>query len=324
MKRTEILTSRIKLQQLRVFAAVAQTGSMVKAARQLAISQPVVSKVVADLEDLLEVRLFDRSPQGVTPTLYGHALFRRSAIIFDDIKTTVDEINFLSDPTLGELRFGSTEPVFAGLGTAALERLWTRHPQVASRVVQADSRTLIERELIPRRIELALMPLRAPLDRDDLETTMLYRDFWHVVAGKSSPWARRRKILLEELVDEPWCATPLDTEIGSLLYEPFRAKGLKPPHLAVSSVLSPHTVVRLLEGGRLLTVMADSLLNHFFAGRFAIKTLAVELSCPTFHVAVVTVKHRTISPLARYFIDRVREIAAELEERRARVRRSPA
>lgn len=324
MKPSDVLIRRIKLQQLRVFAAVAQTGSMLSAAKQLAVSQPVVSKVVADLEGLLAVRLFDRSPQGVTPTLYGHALLKRSAIIFDDLKTSVEEIGFLSDPTVGELRIGSTEPVFAGVGTAALERLWERYPRVSSRVVQADSRTLIERELIPRRIELALMPLRAPHSREDLETTMLYRDFWHVVCGTSNRWARRRRIKLEDLVDEPWCATPLDTEIGSLLYEPFRAIGLKPPHMAVSSVLSPHAVVRLLEGGRLLTVMADSLMNHFFAGRFAIKKLAVELPCPEFHVAVVTVRNRTISPLARYFIDCAREIASELQEKRVKRRRSTA
>jgi DNA-binding transcriptional LysR family regulator len=70
---TELIGHRIKLQHLRVVMAVAQWGSMAKAAKRLAITQPVVSKVIADLEEVLGVRLFDRSPQGVEPTPYGSA-----------------------------------------------------------------------------------------------------------------------------------------------------------------------------------------------------------------------------------------------------------
>src|ERR1043165_5182061 len=101
-----IIGHRLKLQHLSVAMAVAQQRSMGKAARQLAVSQPVVSKTVADLEHLLGVRLFDRSPQGVEPTLYCRALLKRSAAIFDDVRTRIEEIRFLADPSAGELRIG--------------------------------------------------------------------------------------------------------------------------------------------------------------------------------------------------------------------------
>ena len=100
---------------------------MGKAAKQLAVSQPVVSKVIADLEHLLGVRLFDRSPQGVEPTLYCRALLKRSVAIFDDVRTSIEEIRFLADPISGELRIGSTEPLLAGLVTATMERLWQKY-----------------------------------------------------------------------------------------------------------------------------------------------------------------------------------------------------
>src|ERR1700759_359335 len=128
MAQSDLVGQRIKLQQLKVGMAVAEWGSMAKAAKHLAISQPVVSKVIADLEDLLGVRLFDRSPQGVEPTPYGRALLKRSITIFDDLRTSVDEIKFMADPTAGELRLGSTEPMLAGLGRAIMERLWHRDP----------------------------------------------------------------------------------------------------------------------------------------------------------------------------------------------------
>lgn len=98
---TELVDQRIKLQHLWVVMAVAQWGSMAKAAKRLAISQPVVSKVIADLEDVLGVRLFDRSSQGVEPTPYGRALLKRSTAIFDDLKTGVDEIKFTPTPRPG-------------------------------------------------------------------------------------------------------------------------------------------------------------------------------------------------------------------------------
>ena len=312
----DVVGRRLKLQHLAVVEAVARCGSMGKAARQLAVSQPVVSKTVLDLEHLLGVRLFDRSRQGVEPTIYCRALLRRSVAIFDDVRASVEEIRFLADPVAGDLRIGSTEPLLAGIVTAAMERLWREHPRVALRALQAASATLLERDLPERRIELAVVPTRTLPLRNDLDAIPLYRDFWHVVAGSGSPWLRRRTLDLADLVDALWCATPLESAIGSLLIDAFRAEGLEPPRLAVSSVMSPPVVARLLENGRFVAVIADSFLNHFYAGRLAIRRLPVALNCLPFDIAVVTLKGRTISPVAQLFVDQARAIGAELTRSR--------
>jgi DNA-binding transcriptional LysR family regulator len=172
MVQTELVSSRLKLQHLKVVMAVAEWGSMARAAKHLAITQPVVSKVIADLEDVLGVRLFDRSPQGVEPTPYGRALLKRGVAIFDDLRTSVDEIKFMADPTAGELRVGSTEPLLAGLGAAVMERLWQQYPRINFRVVQADSAMLLGRDLPERRIELAIVPLVRPSVSENLEATV--------------------------------------------------------------------------------------------------------------------------------------------------------
>src|SRR4051812_24187428 len=72
------ISRRIKLRQLNVFIAVVQCGSMAKAAEQLAISQPVISKTIAELEQILGLPVLERSRLGVQPTLYGRALLGRS------------------------------------------------------------------------------------------------------------------------------------------------------------------------------------------------------------------------------------------------------
>src|SRR5882757_7173789 len=100
MDRIEQISRRLKLRQLSVLAAVVQCGSMAKAAERLAITQPVVSKAIADdLENTLGVRLLDRGPKGVDPTLYGRALLKRSVAIFNDLTASVSEIEVLANRT---------------------------------------------------------------------------------------------------------------------------------------------------------------------------------------------------------------------------------
>jgi DNA-binding transcriptional LysR family regulator len=311
MIQTELIGQRIKLQHLKVAMAVAEWGSMAKAAKRLAISQPVVSKVIADLEDVLGVRLFDRSPQGVEPTPYGRAFLKRSIAIFDDLRTGVDEIKFMADPSSGELRIGSTEPLLAGLGLAVMERLWRQYPRVNFRVVEADSATLVNRDLPERRIELALVPVLKPSAGEDLETTILFHDSLRVVVGVKSRWAQRRRITLAELIDEPWCLAP--TSVGSLMTDAFRASGLAMPRIAVTTT-NAHLLFQLLESGRFVGHFGDGLL-HFCANRFALKKLPIELPIQPFAVAIIALKNRTISPVAQLFIDCAREVAKPLVKR---------
>jgi len=123
MPRPAQIKRRLKLRQLEILSAVAESGTMGKAAQRLAVSQPVVSKAIADLEQMLGVQLLDRGQRGAEPTLYGRALLRRSLAIFDEINQGVSEIDFLADPTAGELHIGCTETITAGLVAAAIERL---------------------------------------------------------------------------------------------------------------------------------------------------------------------------------------------------------
>jgi len=314
MMQADLVGHRLKLQHLKVVMAVAEWGSMAKAARHLAITQPVVSKVVADLEDVLGVRLFDRSPQGVEPTPYGRALLKRSIAIFDDLRTSVDEIKFLADPTSGELRVGSTEPLLAGLGAAVMERLWQRYPRINFRVVEADSATLLSRDLPERRVELAIVPLVSASVREDLTATILFQDHMRLVVGMKSRWARRRKVTLAELIDEPWCVAP--SSVGSLLVGAFGACGLEMPRIAVSATTA-HLLFQLLESGRFVGHFGDALLN-FYTKRFALRKLPIELPIQPFWVAIITLKNRTISPVAQLFIDCACEVARPMAKRQSR------
>jgi DNA-binding transcriptional LysR family regulator len=97
----------MKLRDLHILMAVAQAGSMNKAAVVLNMTQPAVSRSIAELERALGVSLLDRNAQGVSPTAYGRALLDGGTAVFDDLHQAVKNIEFLADPAAGEVRIGS-------------------------------------------------------------------------------------------------------------------------------------------------------------------------------------------------------------------------
>ena len=100
---------RIRLRHLHVFLTVVQTGSMAKAATQLGVAQPTISETIANLESSYGVRLLDRNPRGVEPTIYGSALHTRCLAAFDELRQTGRDMEHLADPKAGELRIGCQE-----------------------------------------------------------------------------------------------------------------------------------------------------------------------------------------------------------------------
>src|SRR5262245_62745126 len=133
-----------------MFLAVALSGSMAKAAKTLATSQPAISKAIADMEHNLGVRLLDRSSQGVEPTQYGRALIKCGTVVFDELKQGINEIGFLADPTVGELRIGCPDPIAAGLVSTVIDRILQKHPRITFGI-EAGS---LDRQLRERNVEL--------------------------------------------------------------------------------------------------------------------------------------------------------------------------
>jgi len=307
MQWSDRIGRRIKLRDMHILLTVARSGSMGKAATELAMSQPAVSKAISDLEHVLDVRLFDRSPQGIAPTLYGEALLRCGTVVFDDLKQGVKELEFLSDPTVGELSIGCPEPVADGFVAAVIDRFSREYPKVQFNVVTADSATLHGRELARRNIEIALGWMFAPFLPQHANVEILFDDRWVLMVAANSPWARKRSLTLAQLIDEPWVLPP-DSPVGSYIADGFRAAGVEPPRASVLTFSLPlHR--RLLATGRYLTALPLSMLHY---GASSLRGLAVKFPVRPRPVAIMTLKNRTLSPLAERFIDCARELAKSL------------
>ena len=130
MDESERIERRLKLHDMRVLMSVVAAGSMSKAAERLGTSQPALSRSIADLEHAVGVRLLDRSPHGVEPTAYGRALIKRGVAAFDELRQGIKDIEFLADPTAGELRIGTSEAIAAVIVSPVIERLARQYPRI--------------------------------------------------------------------------------------------------------------------------------------------------------------------------------------------------
>jgi DNA-binding transcriptional LysR family regulator len=306
MGQIERIERRLKLHDVRVLMSVVEAGSMAKAAERLGTSQPAVSRSIADLEHTLGVRLLERSPWGVEPTQYGHAIIRRGVAVFDELRQGVKDIEFLADPTAGELHIGCPEPIATGPVLAVVNRLTRRHPRIVFHIATGNAPS-IYRGLMERTIEVGITRVIGRLDEEVLRVDTLFDDLLVVAAGARNPLTRRRRIELAELAGERWVMPLSDSFTTALATEAFRESGLEPPHATVITQSQSMRNRLLLTGGFLTFI-------HGFAlavpGRSPIiRPLPVAMPGTRRPIAIITLKKRVLSPLAEYFIDNMRSIA---------------
>jgi len=310
---------RLKLRELRILLAVVKAGSMAKGAAELAISQPNVSKAISDLEHAFGVRLLDRSPRGVEPTTYGLAVIKRATAVFDELRQSVKEVEFLADPTSGELRFGCTD-FTAGIVGVAIDRMSRRYSRIAFDVVSAAGADL-QHELRARNIEFFLTVLEDYFDKEDFDTEMLYDDPLMVVADAQHPLVRRRSLQLAELVREPWALPPANTGSGGYIRDVFHMNGLALPATIVSTY--SHVLRHyLVATAGFITVLPQPMFEIMAKG-LSIKALPIHLPTARRTVVIVVLKKRTLSSIAQLFIETLRAVAKQQTKTRNKVILAP-
>ncbi len=302
---------RLKLSDLRMLQAVVERGGMGKAAGYLNLSQPAVSKAIGALERELGVRLLDRSPAGVQPTVYGQAMLTGGIAVFDALKQSLSRIQFLQDPNAGELRIGCTEAGAASFVPAVIDSFSRQRPRVTFAVTVADPVTLVERDLTRRSIDLAIGAIVDETSTDEVEIIRLFTDRHVVMASRDSKWARRRKIDLVELANEMWILPLSGSPPAHLIDEAFRAVGVEPPRRRVATFSIP-LGLHLLAKGRYVVMMPEVMAR--LSPHLPFKVLPVAFAPIPRPVSIVTLKGRTLAPLTSLFIDCAREVAAGLHQ----------
>ena len=313
MRWNDRIGRRIKLSDLHILLSVAQCGSMAKAASLLAVSHPVVSRSISDLERALGVRLLERNPRGVELTEYGHAMLRRSNAAFDELRQGVKDIELLADPTAGEIRIGTTPPLAASFVSAVIDRIVKRYPRIVFHVSTEGAEA--RRNLIERHLDLLVFRKNRAFDDEQLSFDFLFESPYVVAAGIKSPWMARRRIELAELAGELWALPDLHADFGSAVMDAFRAAGLDFPRAnVVATALEMRA--NLLRTGRYLTVVPEFWLRFPDPHPF-IRKLPVDLPVAGGPIGIVTLKNRTLSTVVQRFIECAREVARPLARKKS-------
>jgi DNA-binding transcriptional LysR family regulator len=299
---------RLRLRDVDILMAVIQTGSMGKAAAALNMSQPAVSKAIAYLEHTLNVRLLDRSRQGVEPTPYGRALIKRGVAVFDELRQGVQDIASLSDPTVGEIRMGGSEHTISAVYSPVIHQLSGQYPRMSFHVIVGDLRTLSQ-ELDARHIDFVVSRMYTP-GSEEHSVELLFEDPLVVVTGPNNPLARRRRLEFAELLDEPWTLQPCENSFGAFAMDAIRASGFAPPRITVATTSSN------LRGEMLATGCYLTMVPRYWVmlprRNPSLRILPVEFPNTRLDVAIITLKNRSLSRATELFIDGVRALTKPL------------
>jgi DNA-binding transcriptional LysR family regulator len=242
--------------------------------------------------------------------MYGGALLKCGSAVFDELRLGIRHIEFLSDPTAGELRIGGPESLASGILPQIIERFFRQYPGVVLDVDAGITETMMQR-LAERGLDLVLArtPRAASAKHfgDHLNVEILFDDELIVAAGMHTRWARRRTIDLGELINERWILTGPDIWNYEGVAAACRARGLDMPKISMKT-LSVHLRTNLLATGEFITALPKSVLR-LYGERLLLKALPVDLPVRPWPVAILTLKNRTLNPVVERFIECARDVA---------------
>lgn len=235
---------KVELQQLRYFAAVAERRHFTRAARELGIAQPSVSKQIRLLEEELGATLFHRTRGGADLTPAGEAFLPWARQILTDLDAALDEAREIGGLRRGRMNVGATPSISTAIVPQALARFHAAYPGIELRLREAGSRELV-RQLDEGELDVALVIL--PVTRRSLETAPLLREELVVAMGRDHPLAERKRLTLADLRDVPMVMFREGYDLRATTLDACAEAGFEPRYAIEGGEMDG--VLRLTEAG---------------------------------------------------------------------------
>jgi LysR family pca operon transcriptional activator len=228
-------SDRIKLRHLHSLVAVAEHGTLVRAADALSITQPAVSKTLAELEDIVGQRLFERTPKGVELTTAGRVLVRYAGSSLRTIREGLDSIARARADEAPVLVIGALPNVAASVLPRALLRLLEQVPHARVQVRTGSNAQLIA-SLRQDQLDLVIRRLAEHSDMQGLSFEHLYSEALVFAARPDHPLSRRRRLAPAALADWPLVLPDAGTRIREAADRYFLASGLGLPEDVIETI----------------------------------------------------------------------------------------
>jgi DNA-binding transcriptional LysR family regulator len=303
------ILSRVKTRQLALLVHLDDARCVQRAAEAADMTQPAASKLLREVEEALEVKLFDRHARGVTPTWYGEILVRHARLALSAIGLAQDEIANLKAGFSGRANIGTVTGPATNLVPQAVAQVKNRHPAMLIGVEVDYSKPLVAK-LLQGQFDMLVARVSDSEGADSLRFEPLVREQVAVIAGPSHPLAGRGDTTLDQLIDQPWVLPAPGSLLRDELVASLLRRGLPVPKNIVESTSLPFITSVLRTSNMIAALSSDCVQAYCAAGLLTV--LVPDLGVDLGSFGIITRRHFGLSPGAQLMLKALRETAAKL------------
>lgn len=302
------IRARLKTRQLLLLVAMEEEGNIHGAAQVLNMTQPAASKLLKDLEDMLEVKLFDRLPRGVRPTWYGETMIRHARMALASLSQAHEEIDALKAGRFGQVGVGAITAPAITLMPDAITHVKASHPSLRVQLQVETSDVLVDR-LAQGKLDMVVGRLFARHDKTDLRYEALVEEPIAAVVRTGHPLMEQASLALKDLSRHGWIVPPTGSVLRHRFELMFREEGLDAPVDMIETTALLFMTKMLEQSDLIGVVAADVALYYQEHGLIAI--LPVELPCKMDAFGLITRTDRLLAPAAKVMLQALKAAAAE-------------
>ena len=301
------LDQRLRLSLLRAVDAVEAHGSLLKASAALGISQPALTRSLQELEDILQLRLFDRHSRGVIPTAGGRIFVQAARRILADVHRLEEELDQLADPSTGTVALGALPVAASGVLPGVLARLTTAHPEIKVRLQQGRTTDLLPL-LASGEIDLIVGQLYEPAVPDGFRREPLWSEPISILARSEHP-IFSATVTVDSLRRYDLVLPTVSQRVGQEIEHLLALLGLEPSASLRSS--SYGFIREMLHATDLISIMPRlMMLGDLLRGTLRIVSLPIP--APERPAGLILPRDRTLPPPACAFVQCLRVYIREI------------
>tara|TARA_R110002110_G_scaffold91264_2_gene237527 strand:- start:147322 stop:148275 length:954 start_codon:yes stop_codon:yes gene_type:complete len=300
------LVSRLKIKHLKLLVTVGEQNNIFKASQLLNMAQPAVTKTVRDMENALELTLFNRSSRGVTPTAYGEVLIRHAKLILAQVRHVSEELVSLHEGVSGHINVGTLLAASPALLPKSLATLRAERGNISVSVTEGTNDMLMPRLLIGE-IDVVVGRLPEVQDEEGVYSEALYYEAVSLVARSGHPLLKREKLTLRDLANESWILPSEGTVLRREIDNAFHKAKLPVPQNAVESVSLLTNRTLLLETDMIGIMPYQVVKTYEDVG--LLKRLPIRIKADLGPVGYTVRAGRDLTPAVEYFLQALRDAA---------------
>lgn len=298
------IKTRLRMRQLLLLVALDEHRSIHRAAEAVHVTQPSASRQILDLEETLGVKLFERLPRGMQPTVFGVTMIRHARVALSGMAHAHSDVMALRSGLVGQVAIGSIVAPVMGAVPRAIAALKRHSPTLRISVHVDASNVLMERL---RAGTLDFIIGRLTDEAEGIVYEELAEERICVVVRDGHPLLARPQLQLADLADAPWILPPTGTVLRSRFDWMFRQDGQMPPRNVVETTAMPLilALMREMDG---LHVMPLELAGHF-AQQAMLQVLPLRLRCRMDAFGIIVREGTVLSPGAALLLGELRKQA---------------